>query len=164
MENKYKRRYQVLMHRCLACEQISQEMFLLLTSLTEEEVSLWFVNKVREVKLFVDTLGMIIEYQAAKQLGCIANMCSLRQKLGIELSLWSDVLALEVIPRNLSSTELGLLVLKLQEPRQAALWALRLDVTIPELSLSVSSSCRVRDLLAYISKKMHVIFRIIKQE
>lgn len=151
--NKTKRRHQVLLHRCLASKQVPQDVFLLLSKLSEDEVSLWFANKVRDVRSTVDTLGALVEYQAAKQATCVLKICTLRQQLGQELSLWSDTVGFDSSSHTLSSTELGLLVLKLQNRRQAAVWALRLDMALPQEALSVRSPGRVRNLVLRVSNK-----------
>ncbi|AMF96282.1 hypothetical protein AL538_00360 [Vibrio harveyi] len=149
--DKIKRRYQILLHRCLVGNQISQEMFSVLTQLTNDEINLWFSNKVPEVRLIVYTLGMIVEYQTAKQVGNVSKMYSLRQVLGQDLSLWSDSVGFESLSYKLNSVELGLLVLKLRDHRQAVIWALRLKVSLPEESMFVRSPYRLRNLILRIS-------------
>ncbi len=151
--DKTKRRHQVLLHRCLSSKQVSQEVFLLITKLTDEEVSEWFASKLREIRLIAETLGMIVEYQAAKRGTCVSKMCSLRRALGQELSLWSDTVGFESSCKSLNRTELGLLVIKQQDPRQAAIWALRLDTVLPRDSLSVKSPWRIRNLVSRVSNR-----------
>lgn len=151
--NKAKRRYQILLHRYLTSREMSQDMFMLLTQMTEEEINLWFTTDVRYVRYTMETLGKIVEYQKIKRIPSIAKICSLRQELGQVLSLWSDILGLESSPQAMSLVEYGLMVLKAQDHRQAAVWALRLNVVFPQESLSMRSPYRLRNLLSVVSNR-----------
>lgn len=153
MINKAKRRYQVLMHRCLVSKQVSQELFFLLTKLTEGEVALCFSYTVQEVRSIVETLGMMVEYQGAKRSMSVSRLWSLRQVLGQELSLWSDVAGVEPTSQSLNTTELGLLVVKLHDYRLAAIWSLRLNVVFPGGGILTKSQYRTGNLVSKVSNK-----------
>lgn len=148
-----KRRHQIQLHRCLTSKEVTQDAFLILAKLSKREVNLWFSHKVRDVRSTVETLGSLVEYQMAKQAACVSKMQTLREQLGHELSLWSDTVGFASLNHTLNTTELGLLVMKLYNRRQATVWALRLDMTLPEEVLSVRYPCRVNNLVSRVSNK-----------
>ncbi|MDR5014422.1 hypothetical protein RF663_09310 [Aeromonas veronii] len=125
----------------------------MLTKLTEDEVALCFAYTVQEVRLIVEKLGMMVEYQGAKRSMSVSRLWSLRQTLGQELSLWSDVAGVEPSSQSFNTTELGLQVVKLHDYRLAAIWSLRLNVVFPGDALSTKSQHRTGNLVSKVSNQ-----------
>ena len=107
----HKKRHQKLLHHCLTKRKLSQDAFLVLTSLTDEEVYLWLSSSLGQVRQIVSTLGYLVEYQLHRSTRNSRAIFELRAQLEKRLCLWSDAAGLQSIPENISSSQLGLLML-----------------------------------------------------
>ena len=143
----FKKRHQKLLHHCLTKRKLSQDSFLVLTSLTDEEVHLWLSSSVGQVRKIVVTLGYLVEYQLHRSTRNSKAMMDLRAHLEKRLCLWSDAAGLHSIPENTDSRQLGLLMLAQYNKRLATLWSIRLGLDIPPTPLMTSSPYRLSNVV-----------------
>lgn len=64
---KYNRVYQRVLHYYLSKAQLVEEEFLVLTTLTEEEIESFFLDRIKTVRKVIYLLGQIVEYQKSKR-------------------------------------------------------------------------------------------------
>ena len=143
----HKKRHQKLLHHCLTKRKLSQDAFLVLTSLTDEEVYLWLSSSLGQVRQIVSTLGYLVEYQLHRSTRNSRAIFELRAQLEKRLCLWSDAAGLQSIPENISSSQLGLLMLAQYNKRLATLWSIRLGLDIPATPLMTSSPYRLSNVV-----------------
>ncbi|WP_341663620.1 hypothetical protein [Vibrio sp.] len=143
----HKKRHQKLLHHCLTKRKLSQDSFLVLTSLTDEEVYLWLSSSVGQVRQIVSTLGYLVEYQLHRSTRNSRAILELRAQLEKRLCLWSDAAGLQSIPENMNSPQLGLLMLAQYNKRLATLWSIRLGLDIPSTRLMTSSPYRLSNVV-----------------
>ena len=143
----HKKRHQKLLHHCLTKRKLSQDSFLVLTSLTDEEVYLWLSSSVGQVRQIVSTLGYLVEYQLHRSTRNSRAILELRAQLEKRLCLWSDAAGLQSIPENMNSPQLGLLMLAQYNKRLATLWSIRLGLDIPSTPLMTSSPYRLSNVV-----------------
>ncbi|WP_114785435.1 hypothetical protein [Vibrio tetraodonis] len=144
----HNKRHQKLLHHCLTKRKLSQDAFLVLTSLTDEEVCLWLSSSVGQVRKIVSTLGYLVEYQLHRSTRNNSRaIFELRAQLEKRLCLWSDAAGLQSIPENMNSSQLGLLMLAQYNKRLATLWSIRLGLDIPSTPLMTSSPYRLSNVV-----------------
>ncbi|CAM3937095.1 hypothetical protein [Vibrio aquimaris] len=143
----HKKRHQKLLHHCLTKRKLSQDSFLVLTSLTDEEVYLWLSSSVGQVRQIVSTLGYLVEYQLHRSTRNSRAILELRAQLEKRLCLWSNAAGLQSIPENMNSPQLGLLMLAQYNKRLATLWSIRLGLDIPSTPLMTSSPYRLSNVV-----------------
>ncbi|MCG7491844.1 hypothetical protein MHN79_20425 [Vibrio sp. Of14-4] len=143
----HKKRHQKLLHHCLTKRKLSQDAFLVLTSLTDEEVYLWLSSNLGQVRKIVSTLGYLVEYQLHRSTRNSRAILELRAQLEKRLCLWSDAASLQSIPENMNSLQLGLLMLAQYNKRLATLWSIRLGLDIPATPLMTSSPYRLSNVV-----------------
>lgn len=74
---KYNRVYQHVLHYYLSKAQLAEEEFLVLTTLTEEEIQSFFFDRIKTVRKVVYLLGQIVEYQKVRGILiiCLGLVC-----------------------------------------------------------------------------------------
>ncbi|MBU2895869.1 hypothetical protein [Vibrio hepatarius] len=143
----YKKRHQKLLHHCLTQRQLSQDSFLVLTSLTDEEIYLWLSSSVGQVRQIVMTLGYLVEYQLYRNTRNSQAVLELRSILEQRMCLWSNAAGIQDVPQNMNSLQLGLLMLAHYNKRLAILWSIRLGIDIPSKPLKTSSPYRLSNVV-----------------
>ncbi|MCC4237899.1 hypothetical protein LL266_15495 [Vibrio anguillarum] len=142
-----KKRHQKLLHYYLSKRILSQEVFSVLTSLTEEEIESWLSISKFKVREYVFRLGLVLEYQKCRLSNESQNFASLRKKLGQELYLWSDTVGFNQIPSMSSTLLSGLVLLTEYNNRQAIVWSIRLGLDIPETSIDIKYPYRLTGVM-----------------
>ncbi|GLT17481.1 hypothetical protein GCM10007938_12580 [Vibrio zhanjiangensis] len=120
---------------------------MVLTSLTDEEVSLWLTSSLGQVRQTVTTLGYLVQYQLYRSAPSNIAILDLKKHLEHRLCLWSDAAGIQGAPENMSSLQLGLLMLAQYNKRLAILWSIRLGLDVPSKPLNTASPCRLSNVV-----------------
>lgn len=142
-----KKRHQKLLHYYLSKRILSQEVFSVLTSLTEEEIESWLSISKFKVREHVLRLGLMLEYQKCRLSNESKNFGALRKRLGQELYLWSDTVGFNHIPSMSSTLLSGLMLLSEYNKRQAFVWSIRLGLDIPETPIDIKYPYRLKSVI-----------------
>ncbi|EGQ9306863.1 hypothetical protein F7U82_15350 [Vibrio parahaemolyticus] len=149
---KYNRVYQRVLHYYLSKAQLTEEEFLVLTTLTEEEVESFFWDRIKTVRKVIYLLGQIVEYQKSKRDIEYLSWISSQALIPRELYLISDSIGLHTQIDVTDKNSLGLGLLSSIDRRKAIVWGLRLKHSAPEKMLTVDSGARLRYLINRISQ------------
>lgn len=143
----HNKRHQNTLHYCLASKRMSQDEFSILTSLTNDEIELFFSEDRRYILNVVKTIGQIAQYQKSRIEKNLKEFSLLRQALNQKLYLWSDSLKICKVPDTNSINELGLALLSQYNHRQATIWSIRLGIELPRYVIAMSQSFRLEGLI-----------------
>ncbi|EGR4255104.1 hypothetical protein DDN41_17775 [Vibrio cholerae] len=149
---KYNRVYQHVLHYYLSKAQLAEEEFLVLTTLTEEEIQSFFFDRIKTVRKVVYLLGQIVEYQKSKRDINYLSSIGMQALIPRELCLISDSIGLHTKIDVTDKNSLGLGLLSSIDRRKAIVWGLRLKHSAPEQKLTVDSGARLRYLINRISQ------------
>ncbi|EKN4037960.1 hypothetical protein NUF46_004291 [Yersinia enterocolitica] len=128
--NKAKRYYNKFLHHHLKYGFIDEEIFSVLTTLTDEEITTGFSYSKARVTQAIEIMSLITKYQRAKLNEDNLNLLSYRNKLLQIHYLWSDAAFFKEIPNGYTSLQLGLFLLMAIDRRLAIVYALRLRVDL----------------------------------
>lgn len=144
----YKKRYQKLLHHHLTKNnQLSEEEFKALTSLTESEVECWLSLPKMTIKKHLFSCGSVLEYQKQRAELEARNLISLRHRLGQDVYLWSDTVGFRNIQPMQSTLLSGLLLVSGYNRKQALIWAMVMGLTIPDCTLDMRYPHRLPGLM-----------------
>ncbi|HHG3164440.1 TPA: hypothetical protein ACPVW4_004557 [Vibrio parahaemolyticus] len=149
---KYNRVYQRVLHYYLSKAQLAEEEFLVLTTLTEEEIESFFLDRIKTVRKVIYLLGQIVEYQKSKRDIDYLSWGGRQALIPRELCLISDSIGLHTQIDVTDKNSLGLGLLSSIDRRKAIVWGLRLKHSAPEQNLTVDSGARLRYLINRISQ------------
>ncbi|EMN6297067.1 hypothetical protein WB514_004574 [Vibrio parahaemolyticus] len=149
---KYNRVYQRVLHYYLSKAQLAEEEFLVLTTLTEEEIESFFLDRIKTVRKVIYLLGQIVEYQKSKRDIEYLSWIGTQALIPRELCLISDSIGLHTKIDVTDKNSLGLGLLSSIDRRKAIVWGLRLKHSAPEQMLTVDSGARLRYLINRISQ------------
>ncbi|EGQ7830763.1 hypothetical protein [Vibrio parahaemolyticus] len=149
---KYNRVYQRVLHYYLSKAQLAEEEFLVLTTLTEDEIESFFWDRIKTVRKVIYLLGQIVEYQKSKRDIEYLSWIGTQALIPRELCLISDSIGLHTKIDVTDKNSLGLGLLSSIDRRKAIVWGLRLKHSAPEQMLTVDSGARLRYLINRISQ------------
>ncbi|EOG7723927.1 hypothetical protein ACLIN9_004352, partial [Vibrio parahaemolyticus] len=129
---KYNRVYQRVLHYYLSKAQLAEEEFLVLTTLTEEEIESFFWDRIKTVRKVIYLLGQIVEYQKSKRDIDYLSWVEMQALIPRELCLISDSIGLHTQIDVTDKNSLGLGLLSSIDRRKAIVWGLRLKYSAPE--------------------------------
>ncbi|RFD44488.1 hypothetical protein H330_013795, partial [Vibrio parahaemolyticus 3631] len=129
---KYNRVYQRVLHYYLSKAQLAEEEFLVLTTLTEEEIESFFLDRIKTVRKVIYLLGQIVEYQKSKRDIDYLSRVGMQALIPRELCLISDSIGLHTQIEVTDKNSLGLGLLSSIDRRKAIVWGLRLKHSAPK--------------------------------